>query len=162
MTNDFTIENVWQQERPDIVEAVTKMWLSSFAFSDVDAARERATQLVYVVRNRDGDIIGASTGFKAYIKMIKNYCYAVRLMLDPAYRIPGLAQKLLVLTRDHFQSIAHEEKENPCVGVITLVENDQIRNGLTQAVWPASKMVYVGKTKRGYPIRLYYFPGARI
>lgn len=162
MTDEFIIENVWQQERPEVVEAVTRMWLASQAFSEIDAARERATQLVYVVRNNRGEIIGASTGFKAYIKMVKNYFYAVRLMLDPAYRIPGLASKLLVLTRDHFQSIVHEEKENPCIGVITLVENEQIKNGLKQAIWPASKMVYVGKTKKGCPIRLYYFPGARI
>lgn len=162
MVPALTFENVWQQERPEVREEVSQMWLRAQAFQSYDAAQERAAQLVYVVRNTSGQVVATSTGFKAYVAMLRNHFYAVRMMIDPEFRYPGLASKLMVLTRDHFQAIYTNETVDMCKGVITLVEHDGIREHMRDAVWPASQMVYVGKTKKGYPIRLYYFPGVRI
>ena len=48
------------------------------------------------------------------------------------------------------------------IGVITLVENEALKQHRNEAIWPASKMVYIGNSREGHHIRVYYFAGARI
>jgi hypothetical protein len=83
-------------------------------------------------------------------------------LIVPEYRIPGLTSKLLVLTRDFLESIHAMESADTPIGLITLVENEALKQHRNEAIWPASKMVYIGNSKEGHHIRVYYFSGARI
>jgi len=154
-------ENVWQQDPSAIREEVLRIW-SQAGGPTGDRAIERLKQVVFVVRNAEGSVVGISTAFKVYVKQLRNYFYAVRLMLIPDYRIPGLTSKLLVLTRDYLELIHTRDTTDRAIGLITLVENQRIKENLNEAVWPASGMVYIGNSPEGHHIRVYYFKGARI
>ncbi len=88
--------------------------------------------------------------------------YALRLMLLPQYRIPGLTSKLLVETCGFLESIHDQDENDKAIGVITLVENERLKEKRNEAIWPASKMVYIGNSHDGHHLRVRYFKGARI
>lgn len=158
----LTLENVWQKVDADTRQQVIALWKQhEIAVSETEM-QERILQLVYVIRNEFKQVVGVSTGFKVYVKQFRNYFYSIRLFIAPAFRKPGLTDKLLVMTRDYFESINIDDKENPCIGIITLVENELLKKYRNEAVWPASKMVYLGNSGKGHHIRVYYFKGARI
>lgn len=159
-TQDFTFDPVWKKNLPEGNREVLAIWKQA-GLNDQEAEK-RLHQLVYVVRDEKGRIVGISTAYKAYIKQLRNYLYAFRCMLVPDCRIPGLTSKLVVMTRDFLESIHEADGPDKAIGIITLVENDRIKQNRTEAVWPASKMVYIGNSKEGHHIRVYYFKGARI
>jgi hypothetical protein len=158
---EFIFENVWKKSIPEVNQEVLAIWKQVGGLTDVEAEK-RLHQLVFIVRDEHERIVGISTAYKAYIKQLKNYLYAFRCMLVPDCRIPGLTSKLVVETRDFLESIHESEGTDKAIGIITLVENERIKQHRNEAVWPASKMVYIGNSKEGHHIRVYYFKGARI
>lgn len=158
---NLNFENFWQRDASDIAEEVLQLW-NGHGGPVGAAGRERLRQLVFAVREANGRVVGLSTAFKVYIKQLRHYFYAIRLMLLPEYRIPGLTSKLLVATRDFLELIHAQDLPHAPIGIITLVENPRLREHRNEAVWPASGMVYIGNTGSGQHIRVYYFKGARI
>lgn len=159
---DLTFEVVWKNESPELIREVSDFWMAQEIFNSYDKAEERARQLVYVVRNPDRQIVAVSTAFRAYVKLLNNHFYGLRLLAHPAFRIPGLSSKLFVMTRDYCEAISQSDGDPKCIGVITTVENDRIRQYRREAVWPASGMVYIGKTPKGHHVRVYYFDGVEV
>lgn len=157
----LVFENVWRKDIQDIRKDIVAIWQQHGGPED-GHVEERLKQLVYIIRNEFNQVVGISTAFKVQIKQLRNYLYAFRCIIVPQYRIPGLASKFLVLTRDFLESIHESDGPEKAIGVITLVENTKINEHRTEAIWPASKMVYIGNSKNGSQIRVYYFKGARI
>jgi hypothetical protein len=158
---NLVFENVWQKDVSEIGPQVLSIW-NEYTGPIGNAAQDRLRQLAFVVREQRGQVVGISTAFKVYVRQLRNYFFAIRLMLVPDYRIPGLTSKLLVSTRDFLESIHDQEKTDPAIGIITLVENKRIQENRNEAIWPASGMVYIGNSGEGHHIRVYYFKGARI
>ena len=156
-----SFEVVWGKVSPDVREDVIRIWTEHMRFS-AEEIDDRLSQVVVVMKNPAGRVVGVSTAYKTYIHQLRNYLFACRLLIVPEYRRENLAPSLLVLTRDFLESVYDQDAVNPAIGVITLVENEYVRRTRTDAIWTASKMVYIGNSKQGHPIRVYYFKGARI
>lgn len=155
------LENVWGRNTDPLRDTVLEIWRNNGGPTGLQA-EDRLAQLVFVVKDETGRVVGMSTAFKAYIRQLRNYCYAIRLMLVPGHRIPGLTSRLLVSTRDFLESIHQQDTTDRAIGMITLVENPHLKEKRNEAIWPASGMVYIGNSKEGHHIRIYYFKGARI
>lgn len=158
----IVFESVWNRQDASLDAQVRTIWKEHGGPVD-SAADDRLMQLVFVARRTDnGQVVGISTAFKVYVKKLRNQFFAIRLMLVPEARIPGLTSKLLVLTRDFLESMSQGDVADPAIGIITLVENERLKHNRNEAIWPASGMVYIGNSKEGHHIRVYYFSGARI
>jgi hypothetical protein len=160
-SQNVVFENVWKKDVSHVRGQVMEIWKQN-AGPVADKVSERLQQLVFVVKDDKGDVVAVSTAFKVYIQQLRNYFFALRLMIVPTHRVPGLTSKLLVTTRDFLESVHHLDTNEPCIGLITLVENKRLKENRNEAIWPASKMVYIGNSKSGDHIRVYYFKGARI
>ena len=154
-------ENVWTKSKTDLLSEIAPIW-REFGGLKEEEIGTRVNQLLYLVRNEKKEIVGVSTAYKVYLRQLKNYFYAFRCMLIPSYRIPGLTSKLLVMSRDFLEEIHLQEQNHRPIGVVTLVENSRINEHRREAIWPASKMVFVGVSKEGHQLRVYYFKDARI
>lgn len=159
--SDLVFENVWGRDTSHVREQVLNIWMQHRGPKGVKAG-ERLKQLVFVVKTSRGEVVGVSTAFKAYMKQLRNHFYVFRLLIVPGYRVPGLTSKILVITRDFLESIHAAEIAETPIGLITLVENEALKQHRNEAIWPASRMVYIGNTREGHHIRVYYFAGARI
>lgn len=161
---ELVFENLWKKKDPAGQEKVKLLWKKHFPETPDAVLSERVKQVVFVIRTSDGKVVGISTAYKSYIMHLKHNFYAFRCFIDPEYRVPGLTSTLLVKTRDFLEEIYQTDgtENEHCIGVITLVENDRIMKHRNEAVWPASQMVYIGNSPKGYHIRVYYFKKALI
>lgn len=157
-------ENLWQKTDTPLHTKVGELWKKNFPAITDEQLQTRLPQIVFALQTPEGQAAGVSTSHKAYIQHLKHHMYAFRCFIDPAYRIPGLTSTLLVKTRDWLESVYMNDgaEEERCIGVITLVENDRILKYRNEAVWPASGMVYIGNSPKGFHIRAYYFKKALI
>ena len=155
-------ENVWRKGVGELRKEIVTIWKQYNPGFEEDNINERINQLVYIIKNDMGHVVGISTAYKAYIKQLRNYFYAIRLTIIPSYRAPGLASAFIVKTRDFLESIHREDGPERIIGIITLVENEDFKQVRREAIWRASQLVYIGNSSKGHHIRVYYFKGATI
>jgi hypothetical protein len=154
---NITFENVWKKPDQAIQLQVAAIWKNLARFEDAKI-QERMTQLVYVAK--DGEkVVAVSTAFKAYIAQLRNFFYVFRCLVLPQHSIPGIDAKITVLTRDFLESIHKHDGPDEAIGLLALIENQKLKER-TQAIWPASGLVYIGNSKEGHHIRVYYFKKA--
>ncbi|MBL6449212.1 hypothetical protein JMN32_23080 [Fulvivirga sp. 29W222] len=159
-TMNILFKNVWEKDL-DLKERVKEFWRQLKALPENVNVDERARQLVFVAVD-DARVIGVTTAQRARIpKLNDNYFYNFRTLIHPKYRIPGLVDKLAVLTRDFLETL-YISGQSDCIGLITLIENERLKQERREAVFPSTKMAFIGQTKAGHHIRLYYFKGAKI
>ncbi|NJN41882.1 MAG: hypothetical protein HC811_06285, partial [Flammeovirgaceae bacterium] len=152
----YEFENLWNKDIPEKREIIT-IWKQFHESLESEKAEERLNQIVFIAKNEFNQVVGISTAFKTHIKQLRNTLYAVRILVLPDVRGQGLAVDLLGKTRDFLQEIHQEDGEPKCIGLITLVENEDLKKRKNEAIWPKSKMVYIGNSGKGHHIRVYYF-----
>ncbi len=157
-------ENLWLKPDSPVHHQIRQLWKKHFPSLSEEQVDKRLNQVVFAVQTKAGEVVGVSTAFRAYVQQLRNHMYAFRFFIDPAYRIPGLMEVILVKTRDFMEEISQTDgpEDKRCIGMITLVENERIMKYRTEAIFPASKMVYIGNSPKGYQIRAYYFKKALI
>lgn len=163
-SHEIRIENVWQQVTPALQKEIVEFWKAHQMMIAGVSAEERALQAVLIVRSEaDNSIVGISTAMVVRFKQLnERKFFYYRSIVLPEFRQPGLASKIIVDTRDFLESISQPAQKDSCIGLITFVESPAIKQAKRQAVWPDSKMIFMGMDKNGRQIRVYYFRGARI
>jgi len=161
-TRNIEFENVWRKGVGELRKEIITIWKQYNPGLEEEKANERIGQLVFLIKNNMGQVVGISTAYKAYIKQLKNYFYAIRLTILPSYRGPGMASALIVKTRDFLEAIHKQDGPERIIGMITLVENEEFKVARREAIWKASQMVYIGNSSKGHHIRVYYFKGATV
>lgn len=162
MSHDLEISNVWMNVSPGLANEIVSFWMVNRMLPEGIDAHARSKQVVLVIRNK-GKIVGlTSAEIVRYRQLNNNLFYFFRMIVLPEIQLPGIGSKMVVETRDFLESQAEKQMTNKCIGMITIVENPQLVATRNQAVWPSSKMVYIGNDKHGHHIRVYYFKGAKI
>jgi hypothetical protein len=162
MLQGFEINNVWMNVNPELESEIIDFWSAHRMLSPEVDARERAREVVLTVRH-SGKIVGlTSSGVVKYHQLNDNIFFLFRMIVLPEFRVPGIESKLIVATQQILEAFSEKQTTNRCIGMLTFVENPQLIAKRREAVWPASKMVFIGNDKAGRQIRVYYFKGARI
>ena len=157
----ITFEEVFGKVDIKLSGEVIDIWKKYNLLSKGESGMERAQQVAIIVKNKNHEIIGISTAYSTYVKQLKNTLFVFRCMLIPEYRYPGLLTKLTVITRDYLEYI-HKNHEPLCIGLITEVQNPKLAKYRREAVYPGSGFIFIGYTKNGNQVRVYYFKGAKI
>lgn len=156
-------ERLWQTPESACHRSLKELWRKHFPALSADDIDKRAQQAAWAVVTPENTVVGVSTCYKAHIDQLRSELYVFRCFVDPEFRIPGLPSMLLVKTRDLLEEdFTTGRDKSGCIGLITLVENERIMKVRNEAVWPASKMVYIGNSPKGFPLRVYYFSKAMI
>lgn len=156
---NVVFKNVWKDS--SIHEQVLLFWESLNALPSQVNAKDRARQLVYVAIN-EGKVVAVTTAHEVNVKHLNNHIFFnFRVLIHPEFRIPGLVDKLCVLSRDFLQSL-NKQGDSKAIGMITMAENKYLQQHRNEAVWPSSGFTFIGYSKAGKPIRICYFKGVEI
>ncbi len=154
-------ECIWDSPSAPEVASVVKLWLQHGALSRPDMIEDRSRQIVYVIKDHRGEVGGVSTARPVQVSFLNNhYFYEFRCFIAPNFRAPGLDTLLALKTKQYLESVS--EPDSRFKGILMIVENEELKQGRTKAVWSGSGMVLAGYTRTGHHIRVGYFKGARI
>ena len=156
----ITINDVWQSKSEELIEEIIAFWDARSAIPPNVDINKRAHQVVLVVRDEKNQIVGVTTSYLTNYAPLKNNFFVYRGMLAPAYRIPGLFIKMTSTTIRILEEFSKtmNEKDRP-IGIIAEVENPNLKEA--RMTKTSSGMTLTGFSKKGNPVYVYYFQGAR-
>jgi len=151
----------WQTELPDENEAVLAFWRAEKAIGDEAAAKKRLSEIVLHARTESGEVAGVCTAVPMTLPRLAQPLYYYRTFVGEKWRKTRLV--VLLLKRAFELLEGHAVKNGyPCIGVIIELENARFAENGRMPVWPDVDFVYIGKSQRGFDLRLRYFRGATL
>lgn len=162
--DEILFHPVWNSMDPVWAECAKNFWAEQQVIPDSHTRELRARELILLVTDSAQNVIATSTGVKTKISRLNNkYLYEYRCFIAPDYRTIGFDCHLTLQSLQILEQAARSESDG-AIGVFVVVQNNrlntmQINN---RAVWRAFKMYLLGYNEDGFPIRVYYFNGARI
>lgn len=158
----FRSHNLREDRQSTLIEKVIELWLAHKVLSEPQA-RQRAEELLFVaVDERNEAIAGVCTTYLRTPPALKLPLWHFRTFVGPEYRQKDVAFHLLHLAIEFHESRFASGADNSGRGLYMEIENPIIQRHRNEAVWPSSRLVFVGYNARGDHCRVRYFPGARI
>lgn len=161
---NFTLVPVLGQYTESLKSEAIAFWKKEGVVAP-NSIEERASQLVMVALNANGEIIATSTAAKVKVKLLNgNWLYQYRCYIKPKFRVVGFDVHLTTESLKLLEAQSKKEPSEAAIGVLVVVENPNLTKTDIHraAVWRAYKMYFIGYNSKGQPIRVYYFKGARI
>ncbi len=159
---DYKFQNVWNNTSLENQESIIEFWKSLNALPRETEPEDRIRQVVFLIKDTTSKIVGICTAYPSPVESLGFSMYYFRCLVHPDHRQNRLATELLLRTRIFLNEVTNPNYPSACKGVIVESENTIINQTRDEVIWPKSGMIYVGKSKRGLPIRIGYFDGARI
>ncbi|UXX78431.1 hypothetical protein N7E81_13800 [Reichenbachiella carrageenanivorans] len=160
--DNYLFQNVWNGKKPEIKAQIIGFWTALGALPKSAKAEERVEQVVFVIMDKQKQVVGVSTVYSALVPTLGFHMLHFRCLIHPEHRQNNLAKDIVLKTWTHFNEQANSSDSEVNKGIIMEVENPVINKNKPEAVWTDTQMVYIGKSSRGLPIRVRYFDGAII
>lgn len=151
------IINVHRGKSDDLINEIVGFW-GTHGVLDAKMARERAPQVIYIVRGADQSILALSTAFITMVPNFKNNMFVYRCMAHPGKAVPGLIQELTIQTIAYLESV-HMETKPKCIGVMAKIESPKLKK--IRDIYSKSGLMFAGFAPDGDPIRVHFFKGAK-
>jgi len=160
----FRLINTWKTIDSASADDLVAFWLRESALPSEERARERLSEVVLYARDETGAVCAVCTAYVATLASIGQPMYHYRSFVGAAWRNTTLARSMLLETVRFLADYAAAH-DFPCVGVVMELENPRFRDALSSMpVWRAAgaRFVFIGKSSRGFDLRIHYFRGARL
>jgi len=159
----YQLDNVWGTKPPTLRAEIMAFWLRTGALSTQEEAEKRVDQVIFLARTTVEQQIVAVSSVYLQVNLQLGYpCYYFRCFVEESHRRAALAFHLLLAAREALNARFTSGENTQAIGMVIEVQNEALRQFRTEAVWPRSGFVYIGRNGRGDPVRVSYFDGARI
>ena len=158
----YKFKNVWKNSSPEIQQRIIEFWKSLNALPAETKPEDRVKQVVFIIEDSSKNIVGICTAYPSPVTSLGFNMYYFRCLVQPDHRQYHLAAELLLRTRKFLNEVTNPNDGDACKGVIVESENPIINQAKNEAIWPYSGMIYIGKNKKGSPVRIHYFDDARV
>ena len=145
---------------PALTAAVLALWDREAGLLPGEGER-RLGELLLVGTSETGEVAGVTTAFVRHDARLRAELWNVRVFVARAHRRGDLARQLAVAGRDALAERFAVGADTRGAGILYEVENPVLK-AITEAVWPATRFVFVGETPGGAHIRVRWFDGARL
>ena len=147
---EYKFENSWQQQ-PSGLEEIINFWKQEVNESWQE---EWINHVLFIAKEESGRVVGISIAINSPVKQLKNNLYHLRCYVLPAWRLKGIARDMICRSIDFLESVNEDKK---CIGAFCWVTDAGLKTKKNEAIWPLSKMVYLGNSGEGHHLRVRYF-----
>jgi GNAT superfamily N-acetyltransferase len=144
------------------LDQVRGLWRSTGVL-DATTIEERIPEVLMVAVSEDRDqVIGINTSYLVTPPALNLPVWAYRTFVDPSHRESDVAILMLQAAIEWHEARFVSGEDRSGLGVYMEVENPIIKRYRNEAVWPSTRMSFVGWGPLGEHCRVRYFEGARI
>lgn len=151
----------WQKPDPAVAQAIRAFWIREGASVAGEEADRRLAQVVAHVVDGNGGIAGVATAVPQFSVRLGQPMYYYRCFVGSAWRGHSLSRALMRHTQKILEGYAREHGY-PCIGILLELENEGFARTLQNPYWHGTGFTYIGKSRRGLDLRVWYFRGARL
>ncbi|MCX7557574.1 hypothetical protein OS187_12240 [Xanthomonadaceae bacterium JHOS43] len=161
----FSMVHCWQALAPHEQDDLVAFWLREGALPGEPHARERLTQVVAYARSSEGEIAGVCTAYPGTVPALGQPMYHYRSFVGKRWRHTLLVMRLLRTAEKVLHAYA-QAHGFPAIGIVAELENPWFASvQARRPVWRLGgdfHMTYIGKSARGFDLRVHYFRNARL
>jgi hypothetical protein len=125
-------------------------------------ARQRVNQVHLVAIAGEREVAGVSTVYLEHSPELRMDLWYYRTFVGSAHRHTNVARHLISGNRDLLENRFTSGEDTRAQGMIFELEHEGMQRHLNTALWAHSRFVFIGQNQRGWHVRVYYFPGARV
>jgi hypothetical protein len=141
--------------------AILELWAREGVVRQTEAQR-RVDEALNVVVDRDEGVIALSTAYVQPSTQLKMDLWFFRTFVSTAHRNTHVATQLTMHNRDLLERRFTSGEDTRAGAVCFELQNQGMRKYLNTAIWQPVDFIFVGDSERGDPVRVHYFPGARV
>lgn len=146
----------------ETADQILALWAREAAVPDVEEARRRVHETLNVVIDRDEGVVALSTAYIRRSRQLDLDLWYFRTFVSSAHRNTHIATQLTMHNRDLLEQRFLSGEDTRAAGVAFELENPGMRKYINTAIWQPVDFIFIGNNERGVPIRVHYFPGARV
>jgi hypothetical protein len=165
LATDWSIDERYRVEpytgNPDVANAILALWARERVVPD-DEAQRRVHETLNVVLDRDEGVVALSTAYIQRSAQLGLDLWYFRTFVASAHRNTHIATQLTMHNRDLLERRFVSGEDTRASGVCFELENEGMRKYINTAIWQPVDFIFVGDNERGVPVRVHYFPGARV
>lgn len=158
----FRIDNVRESGDNRLIDKAIELWLSERALSEVEARRRAGQLLLVATCENTGRVAGVTTTYLKDHPVLRLPLWNMRAFVAHEFRQHDVGYHMLFATREYHEKQFVSGNDTRGRGLYMEIENPVIKKYRNQAVWPRSRLVFIGLNRRGDHCRVSYFEGARI
>jgi hypothetical protein len=166
MAMDWSIDERYRVEPysgdPEIASAIVAMWARERAVQPAEEAQRRVHEAINVVIDREDGVVAVSTAFVRRNAQLDLNLWYFRTFVSSPHRNTHIATQLTMHNRDLLEQRFVSGDDTRAAGVAFELENPGMRKYINSAIWQPVDFIYIGDNDRGVPVRVHYFPGARV
>jgi len=159
--DEYELRLAWRRNDPAIERDAELFWRGNNALPRGEDVERRLSELCAVAYGADG-LAAVATARIRTIDFLRTKLAMLRVFVAPGARVQNLARRLTVLCRDALEIWSKQHPEEEVMGVGTVVQSRLVVKNAPFAVYPTTKMIFVGYTQEGYQVRVYWFTHATI
>lgn len=145
----------------EVADAILALWAREGVVRDEEAQR-RVHEALNVVMDREEGLVALSTAYVERSAQLGMDLWYFRTFVATAHRNTHIATQLTMHNRDLLERRFVSGEDTRAGGVCFELENEGMRKYLNMAIWQPVDFIFVGDNERDVPVRVHYFPGARV
>lgn len=159
----LTVQRVRDRLDEAISEELLDFWSSRNALAP-QQARERLPQVLSVLRNQSGTIVGVNSAGTGRVALLGHQVFDVyRCLLAGEASEPACWMKLLESACGILdEKAADDGGSRSAIGMLVQIPDRSVQLAYPDAVWPSTDLVHAGFLDNGVQMRVRYYPGAVI
>jgi len=146
----YSVETVYGRLNKELAQEIVKFWMQQRVLPNIETARKRVRQVIDVIRNDAGEIVGLNSVYVApYRNKADNYLF-YRLYIRPKDRRPGLARNA---TEHLVETVrAHPELRPGIKGLVAVTENPKLTREAARRQLQRIGFEYDGRGPKGLDV----------
>ena len=146
---------------PEVANAILALWAREGVVPE-NVAQRRVHETLNVVLDREEGVVALSTAYIERSAQLGLGLWYFRTFVSTPHRNTHIATQLTMHNRDLLESRFVSGEDTRASGVCFELENEGMRKYINMAIWQPVDFIFVGDNERGVPVRVHYFPGARV
>ena len=159
--SELVLRAAWRKGDPAIERDAQLFWRANDAMQE-DADIEMRLAGLCAGAYQDERLVGIATAAVRTIASLRCKLAMYRTFVERGLRNRQIASKLGVFSRDLLEAWARDHPEEQVVGMGAVIQSRVLVEKVPFAVYPETKLAFIGYTQEGYQMRVYWFAHARI
>jgi hypothetical protein len=127
-----------------------------------EVARRRVGEVAFVgLEEREG-LVAVSSLYLQRSQRLGMDLWHYRAFVARAHRRSMLAEELTVAMTSYLEERFVSGLDRSGAGVLMEIENQMLKTVKNEAIWPQTRLAFIGEDARGNHLRVRYFPGALV
>ena len=159
--SDIEFRAAWLRNDEAIEHDAERFWRAQNALPRGVDAGTRLSQLC-AVAYAGGELIAVSTAAIRMMDFLRCKLAMFRVLVAPETRFNQVASRLAVFSRDLLENWSRENPDQGVMGLGAVIQSRVLVEHNPYAVYPDTKLAFIGYTQEGYQMRVYWFAHATI